>query len=276
MNVDVVDSVASMPLMPVIALAFVVGLLVGSFANVVVYRSPRGLSVSKPRSFCPTCRHRLVWWENVPVASWVALRGRCRTCHERISVRYPLVEAGMGLAFALVAWARHGSVMTIPYCVLAATLVSILLIDIGELRSPLSVAASGTAIAVAMLAACAAPSGQWPVLIGGLAGTLAGVVGYSALRRLDPACRWRRGYGRSALIPAGCWLGALGFVPAVAGLGSFAVVFLLAASLDRYSKAGSDAGPISSPFTGTIRRVIGRPLIAAAAVGTGVGLLVFR
>src|SRR5208282_1433104 len=73
-------------------LAGVAGLLVGSFLNVVVYRAPLGLSVSSPRSFCPNCRHQLSWWENIPVASWVFLRARCRACHQPISARYPLVE----------------------------------------------------------------------------------------------------------------------------------------------------------------------------------------
>ena len=87
------------------ALAGVVGLFIGSFLNVVVYRAPLGLSVSTPRSFCPTCDRQLVWWENVPLISWLALRGRCHTCHEPISVRYPLVEATTAVAFAFVALA---------------------------------------------------------------------------------------------------------------------------------------------------------------------------
>ena len=60
----------------VIPLAVVVGLIVGSFLNVVVYRAPLGLSVSTPRSFCPTCDRQLAWWENIPLGSWLFLRGR--------------------------------------------------------------------------------------------------------------------------------------------------------------------------------------------------------
>ena len=71
---------SDIPLPLAIPRAGVVGLFVGSFLNVVVYRTPLGLSVSAPRSFCPTCRRQLTWWENVPIGSWVALRGRCRTC----------------------------------------------------------------------------------------------------------------------------------------------------------------------------------------------------
>jgi leader peptidase (prepilin peptidase)/N-methyltransferase len=85
-----------------VVLAF--GLCVGSFLNVVIYRLPReGLFVSKPRrSFCPVCRNQLAWYDNVPVLSWLVLRGRCRGCRSPISARYPLVELLAGfLAFFL-------------------------------------------------------------------------------------------------------------------------------------------------------------------------------
>ena len=70
----------------------VLGLVVGSFLNVCIYRLPRGQSVNWPGSRCTTCDRALSWYENIPVVSWVMLRGRCRTCSERISVMYPLVE----------------------------------------------------------------------------------------------------------------------------------------------------------------------------------------
>ncbi len=79
------------------------GLCVGSFLNVVIYRLPAGLSLLRPRwSFCPTCRHTLAWSDNLPLVSWLALRARCRYCRAPISAQYPLVEAVTGLAFALV------------------------------------------------------------------------------------------------------------------------------------------------------------------------------
>lgn len=87
--------------------AALIGLIIGSFLNVVIYRVPRGLSVIRPRSFCPRCRRRVSWYENIPVASYIALGGRCRGCDERISIRYPLVEAA-GAALALVAVYRFG------------------------------------------------------------------------------------------------------------------------------------------------------------------------
>ena len=79
------------------ALGFGVGAIAGSFANVCIHRLPRGESVVHPPSHCPSCERPVAWRDNVPVVSWLVLRGRCRMCGERISPRYPLVEAGGGL-----------------------------------------------------------------------------------------------------------------------------------------------------------------------------------
>lgn len=84
-------------------LAGVLGLLIGSFGTVLAYRVPRGESVVSPSSHCPHCATPLKPWHNVPVVSWVALRGRCAACHAPISSRYPLIEATTGLAFAALA-----------------------------------------------------------------------------------------------------------------------------------------------------------------------------
>jgi leader peptidase (prepilin peptidase)/N-methyltransferase len=80
--------------------AAVFGLIVGSYLNVVIYRVPRGLSTVRPRSRCPQCGAAIRALDNIPVASWLALRGRCRNCGARISWRYPLVEAATGALFA--------------------------------------------------------------------------------------------------------------------------------------------------------------------------------
>ncbi len=82
---------------------WLLGLCVGSFLNVVVYRLPLGLSVTRPRrSFCPHCRASLAWFDNIPLLSWFVLRGRCRQCRAPIAVQYPLVEGLTGLSFVLV------------------------------------------------------------------------------------------------------------------------------------------------------------------------------
>src|SRR5262249_55348980 len=83
----------------VAALLFGLGLVVGSFLNVCIYRLPREESIAWPASRCTTCNRTLRWYENVPVLSWALLRGRCRTCRSRISTRYPIVELTAGVLF---------------------------------------------------------------------------------------------------------------------------------------------------------------------------------
>jgi leader peptidase (prepilin peptidase) / N-methyltransferase len=83
--------------------AGLLGLAFGSFLNVCVTRWPAGESVAHPRSHCRSCGRTLAWWENIPLASWLALRGRCRSCKIRISWRYPLVELAIGALWGIVA-----------------------------------------------------------------------------------------------------------------------------------------------------------------------------
>ena len=88
----------------VILLVGVLGLCIGSFLNVVAYRVPLGRSVVRGRSHCPSCRATIVWYDDIPVLSWLLLRGRCRRCHAPISGWYPLGELLTGVAFAVAAW----------------------------------------------------------------------------------------------------------------------------------------------------------------------------
>jgi leader peptidase (prepilin peptidase)/N-methyltransferase len=89
----------------IVVTAALLGLLVGSFVNLVWWRLPRGESILRPRSHCPSCGTTLGPLELVPVVSWIALRARCRTCGTPISLRYPLVELGFGVIFGAVAFA---------------------------------------------------------------------------------------------------------------------------------------------------------------------------
>ena len=89
--------------------AALLGLAFGSFLNVCLTRWPAGESVVKPRSHCRQCNRTLAWWENVPLASWLALRGRCRTCKTAIGWRYPLVELAVGGLWATAAWTTFSS-----------------------------------------------------------------------------------------------------------------------------------------------------------------------
>lgn len=84
--------------------AALLGLAFGSFLNVCLTRWPEGESIVKPRSHCRNCNRTLAWWENIPLASWLALRGHCRSCKAAIGVRYPLVELAVGALWAVAAW----------------------------------------------------------------------------------------------------------------------------------------------------------------------------
>ena len=81
--------------------AFIFGLCIGSFINVVVYRFPKNLSIVKPRSFCPKCKIKLTWKENIPLISWLIQRGSCINCNATISMRYPLVELLTAILFVI-------------------------------------------------------------------------------------------------------------------------------------------------------------------------------
>jgi leader peptidase (prepilin peptidase)/N-methyltransferase len=113
--------------------AALAGMLIGSFLNVVVYRLPRGESLSRPRSRCPGCGAPIAPYDNIPVLSWVMLRGRCRRCGEPISIRYPLVELTTGVLYALVVVAKDDAVDIALGLLLVTALVPITLIDL-ELR----------------------------------------------------------------------------------------------------------------------------------------------
>ncbi|MGD9755379.1 MAG: A24 family peptidase, partial [Acidimicrobiia bacterium] len=112
-----------------------VGLCVGSFLNVVIWRVPQGMSVVRPGSQCPRCGASLHWRWNVPVLSWVALRGRARCCGAPISVRYPLVEAACGALLATVAW-RCDPALVPAYGAAAAGLLALGVIDLEHRRLP--------------------------------------------------------------------------------------------------------------------------------------------
>ena len=81
---------------------FVLGAMVGSFLNVCIYRIPAGLSIVHPGSRCPHCESPIRWYQNIPLLSWLALRGRCAECKASVSFRYPLIETLTGILFLLV------------------------------------------------------------------------------------------------------------------------------------------------------------------------------
>lgn len=107
------------------ALAVIFGLLFGSFLNVCVYRWPRGLSVVRPRSHCPGCDTLIAWYDNVPVLSFILLRGKCRHCGRTIPVRYVLVELAAGLWFGYAVWQFGLTLAALRLCVFGALLIGL-------------------------------------------------------------------------------------------------------------------------------------------------------
>jgi len=109
--------------------AFVLGASIGSFLNVCIYRMPRDLSVNKPRrSFCPSCKQEIPWYRNLPLVSWIVLRGKCANCGERIAFRYFAVELLTALIF-LAIWRNFDAPVAIAYWVFAALAIVATFID---------------------------------------------------------------------------------------------------------------------------------------------------
>jgi leader peptidase (prepilin peptidase)/N-methyltransferase len=133
-------------------LAFVFGTIVGSFLNVVAYRLPRGESLVRPASRCPSCGTPIRPYDNVPVLSWLLLRGHCRSCRVPISPRYPLVEAVTGLLCAAVVVAKGADADAWLGLALVLLLVPITLIDLEVRLIPNALTLTGAVTALAILA----------------------------------------------------------------------------------------------------------------------------
>ncbi len=111
------------------AVIFLYGIVIGSFLNVCIYRLPKKENIVTIRSHCMSCGYQLKWYDLIPLFSWLALRGRCRKCKEKISVQYPVVEALNGVLYLLVFWRCGMSVRAVLYCFMASALVVISVID---------------------------------------------------------------------------------------------------------------------------------------------------
>ncbi len=136
-------------------MVFVFGACIGSFLNVVIYRLPRDLSVNQPRrSFCPGCNHPIPWHQNLPLVSWVALRGRCGRCGARISFRYFVVELITAIAFVSI-WQYFPPAIAVAYWVFIALLIAGTFIDLEHLIIPDGITIGGAM--AGLLASAAVP-----------------------------------------------------------------------------------------------------------------------
>ena len=130
-------------------IALLFGLLIGSFLNVCIHRWPRGRSVVRPRSHCVRCRKMIPWYDNIPLASYIALGGRCRYCRRPISVRYPAVELITGLLFFFFVFRLGPTAAAAKYCVLSAILVALAFCDLEKRLLPDEFTLGGLAVGIA-------------------------------------------------------------------------------------------------------------------------------
>jgi leader peptidase (prepilin peptidase)/N-methyltransferase len=164
--------------------AALIGLCVGSFLNVVIYRLPLGQSIVSPGSRCTKCGYELRWYDNIPVLSWASLRGRCRRCRAPISAQYPIVELVTGLLFVLVVWLTPVGPLLVSRLILVAILVALFGIDLEHQILPNSITLPG--IAIGLMFSFIAPPGWQDAVLGALlgAGVLYGIAAaYYAVRR---------------------------------------------------------------------------------------------
>jgi leader peptidase (prepilin peptidase)/N-methyltransferase len=156
----------------------VFGAIVGSFLNVCIHRLPRGASVVWPASACPHCRRALSWFENIPIVSFLALQGRCRTCRVPISVRYPIVE-GLTAGMFLLGWWYYGpSMMLVSRLVLGCALVVLFAVDLEHHLLPNAITLPGIVVGFLLSLAGEPDEPGWLASLAGIAlgaGVLYGV-----------------------------------------------------------------------------------------------------
>ncbi|WP_347233254.1 prepilin peptidase [Cryobacterium sp. MDB1-18-2] len=214
--------------------------MIGSFLNVVVYRVPNGLSIVSPSSACPRCGAAIKPYDNIPVLSWLVLRGKCRQCRTAISTRYPLVELSTGLAFAVVSlwaidtrfpvdvWAASaaelvgGSLILVAYLYLAAVSIALALIDLDVHRLPNSIVLPGYAVGGLLLGAASIVDSDYAALLGGAIGLAVLWTAYFLMAFLYPG---GMGLGDVKLAGVlGLFLGYIGWGEFI--IGSFAAFLL--------------------------------------------------
>jgi leader peptidase (prepilin peptidase)/N-methyltransferase len=177
----------------VLALVFFIGASIGSFLNVCIGRWPAGESVVRPRSRCPKCGHQITWYENIPIVSWLALRGRCRGCREPISVQYPIVELVVGLGWLAAVWYFGFTFSALRVAVFGTVLLGIAITDLKYYLIPDGFTVFGllwgigTAIAAPFIETSPLFAGPWDSLLGACVGAgaiaIAGWLGEAALKK---------------------------------------------------------------------------------------------
>lgn len=223
------------------------GLVVGSFLNVVIWRAPRGESVVSPPSACPACSHQVRPRDNVPVVGWLLLRGRCRDCGELISARYPVVEAGTAVAFGAIA-AYFGPVANLPaFLYLTATAIVLALIDIDVHRLPNAIVLPSYVVGAVLLAVPSIVAGDHGQLLRAAIGAITLYAFYFALVLVYPA---GMGFGDVKLAGVlGMYLAWLGWAELVVGaFAGFLLGGVVGAGLMLAGRAGRKSKIPFGPF----------------------------
>lgn len=148
---------------------FLLGNIVGSFLNVVINRVPEGTSLLNPPSHCPNCQRPIKLYENIPLISYVLLKGKCVGCHQSISLQYPAVEAGMGILLMVLLGFFGWNWDLLFYGVFAGLLLSLSVIDIKTNRLPNPITLAGTIIALILIVLLRRDD-FWIMLLGGAIG----------------------------------------------------------------------------------------------------------
>jgi leader peptidase (prepilin peptidase) / N-methyltransferase len=194
---------------------FLLGASIGSFLNVVIYRLPAGLSLLWPPSRCPQCGHQLGATENVPILGWLMLRGRCRHCQTKISVRYPLVESLTAIAFVFTYSQFGWTAQTLGYCLLLAWLIALALIDLDTMTLPNPLTSSGLVLGLIFQTywgyqVTQSYVGAVHYLVGAIGGMVLGIWIYDAIQILGSLLlgQLAQGGGDAKLMGMlGAWLG---------------------------------------------------------------------
>jgi leader peptidase (prepilin peptidase)/N-methyltransferase len=169
-----------------VVLVFLAGLIVGSFLNVCIYRLPLAQSVAWPGSRCTSCSRSLAWFENIPVVSWLVLRGRCRTCRATVSWVYPLVEVVTGLLFVVTFLAHGWTPLFAVRLLFGCAMIVLFAIDFEHQILPNSITLPG--IAIGFVCSLLLPPGWSSSLIGLLVGGVFPFLvaeGYSRVRGIE-------------------------------------------------------------------------------------------
>jgi len=200
----------------VAAISGVYGLIIGSFLNVVIWRVPRKESIVKPPSHCPACDAKIANRDNVPVISWLLLRGRCRNCGTAISARYPFVELLTAVLFAAVG-ARFAHSWALPaYLVLTGALIALSAIDLEHYILPNRILCPADAAIIPLLAAASAGEHDWGAFV---RAAIAGAIAFAVFFVIHIVSPKGMGFGDVRLsFLLGLGLGWLGWGEVAGGL----------------------------------------------------------